>query len=88
MAAIVLCQERWAPDFACMLDKVLRGGDWELVKRRNKLQTTKQITKQTTRRIEFSDAFKTKIGSCPVRAANICLFTEIVSRKRGSRPLC
>ena len=25
--------------------------------------------KQTTRQIEFSDAFKTNIGSCPVRAA-------------------
>ena len=30
----------------------------------------KQFSKQITRQIEFSDAFKTKIGSCPVQAAN------------------
>ena len=29
----------------------------------------KQFSKQITRQIEFSDAFKTKIGSCPVQAA-------------------
>ena len=55
---------------ASMLDRVLRVWDWEMVKQPNKLpnfQTSKQITHQ----IEFSDAFKTKIGSCPVRAANI-----------------
>ena len=29
-----------------------------------------QTSKQTSRQIEFSDAFKTKIGSCPEQAAN------------------
>ena len=28
-----------------------------------------EIAKQTTRQIEFSDAFKTNIGCCPVQAA-------------------
>ena len=50
-----------------MLDRVLRGGDWERVKYEINFKTTKQ----TTRQIEFSDAFKTKIGSCSVRAAII-----------------
>ena len=46
---------------ASMLDRVLGGGDWELVKQRNTdFKTNKQITKQTTRQIEFSDAFNTK----------------------------
>ena len=56
--------------FASMLDRVLRVWDWEMVKQPNKLpnfQTSKQIKHQ----IKFSDAFKTKIGSCPVRDANI-----------------
>ena len=32
-------------------------------------KTAKQLSKQGTRQIEFSDAFKTKIGSCPVPAS-------------------
>ena len=40
----------WPPFyFASVLDRVLRGGDWELIKQRN-----------TTRHVEFSDAFKIK----------------------------
>ena len=65
---------------ASMLDRVLRVWDWEMVKQPNKLpnfQTSKQITHQ----IEFSDAFKTKIGSCPVRAA----MTAFILQKTGKR---
>ena len=55
-----------------MLDRVLPGGDWGLVKQRNKLLNYE---------IEFSDAFKTKIGSCPVRAA----MTAFILQKTGKR---
>ena len=50
-----------------MLDRVLRGGDWERVKYEINFKTTKQ----TTRQIDFSDAFKTKIGSFRGQAAII-----------------
>ena len=52
------------------LFRVLTG---KLVKQRNK------VSKQTTRQIEFSAAFKTKIGSCPVWAANILSENKRVS---------
>ena len=56
-----------------MVDRELRGGNWELVR-------------QTTRQIEFSDAFKTKIGSSPVRAAIIIhVSCHIVSLDREYR---
>ena len=37
------------------------------VAKRNATQTSKK----TSRKIELSDVFKTKMGSCPVQAANI-----------------
>ena len=54
--------------FASMLDRVLLVWDWEMVKQPNKLPNF-QASKQIKHQIEFSDDFKTKIGSCPVRAA-------------------
>ena len=44
---------------------IVQGANWQTGK------TAKQTSKQTTWQIEFSAAFKTKIGSYPVRAANI-----------------
>ena len=63
----------WPPlHSAIMLDRVLPGGDWGLVKQRSKLLNYE---------IEFSDAFQTKIGSCPVRAA----MTAFILQKTGKR---
>ena len=63
LALTTFSEETFWPQMgaASMLDRVLGGGDWELVKQRNTdFKTNKQITKQTTRQIEFSDAFNTK----------------------------
>ena len=63
----------WPPlHSAIMLDRVLPGGDWGLVKQRSKLLNYE---------IEFSDAFQTKIGSCPVQAA----MTAFILQKTGKR---
>ena len=48
--------------FASMLDRVLLVWDWEMVKQPNKLPNF-PASKQIKHQIEFSDTFKTKIGS-------------------------
>ena len=49
----------------CNCGQGAKRRDWELVKQQNNFPN---FSKQGTRQIEFSDAFKTKIGSFPVRA--------------------